>query len=156
MKKEEPKFIVDFMCGRLARWLRILGYDAKYTEDISRHKILMDSLIEQRIILTRDTKLSSKKAYKLILIKSDKIREQIKQVITELGLQIDKNKFFERCSICNVKVEPVEKESVKDSVPAYVYETTSEFYICPKCNRVYWQGSHYDLFLQEVEKILKK
>ena len=150
----EPKFLVDFMCGRLARWLRILGYDAEFIEDTSRHKIMMKSLAEQRIVLTRDTRLSKKKVYKLILIKSDKIREQVRQVIKELNLKLKKEKFFSICSVCNKQALQVEKEKVKGLVPLYVYQTVNEFYQCPKCKRVYWQGSHYDLFLKEVEKFL--
>jgi uncharacterized protein with PIN domain len=150
----EPKFLVDFMCGRLARWLRILGYDAEFIEDTSRHKIMMKSLAEQRIVLTRDTRLSKKKVYKLILIKSDKIREQVRQVIKELNLKLKKEKFFSICSLCNKQVLQVEKEKVKGLVPLYVYQTVNEFYQCPECKRVYWQGSHYDLFLKEVEKFL--
>jgi len=150
----EPKFLVDFMCGRLAKWLRILGYDAEFIKDTSRHKLIMKSLSEQRIVLTRDTRLSKKKVYKLILIKSDKIREQVRQVIKELNLKLQKEKFFSICSICNKKVELVEKEKVKDLVPLYVYQTINEFYQCPECKHVYWQGSHYDLFLKEVEKLI--
>jgi uncharacterized protein with PIN domain len=154
MNHSEPKFLVDFMCGRLARWLRILGYDAEFIEDTSRHKIMMKSLAEQRIVLTRDTRLSKKKVYKLILIKSDKIREQVRQVIKELNLKLKKEKFFSICSLCNKQVLQVEKEKVKGLVPLYVYQTVNEFYQCPECKRVYWQGSHYDLFLKEVEKFL--
>jgi uncharacterized protein with PIN domain len=150
----EPKFLVDFMCGRLAKWLRILGYDAEFVKDTSRHKLIMKSLSEQRIVLTRDTRLSKKKVYKLILIKSDKIREQVRQVIKELNLKLQKEKFFSICSICNKKVEPVEKEKVKGLVPLYVYQTINKFYQCPECKHVYWQGSHYDLFLKEVEKLI--
>jgi uncharacterized protein with PIN domain len=150
----EPKFLVDFMCGRLARWLRILGYDTEFVEDTSRHKIMMKSLAEQRIVLTRDTRLSKKKVYKLILIKSDKIREQVRQVIKELNLKLKKEKFFSICSVCNKQVLQVEKEKVKGLVPLYVYQTVNEFYQCPECKRIYWQGSHYDLFLKEVEKFL--
>ena len=154
MNHSEPKFLVDFMCGRLARWLRILGYDAEFIKDTSRHKIMMKSLAEQRIVLTRDTRLSKKKVYKLILIKSDKIREQVRQVIKELNLKLKKEKFFSICSVCNKQVLQVEKEKVKGLVPLYVYQTVNEFYQCPECKRVYWQGSHYDLFLKEVEKFL--
>ena len=152
----EPKFLVDFMCGRLAKWLRILGYDTEFFKEHSRSKILMQSLQQQRIILTRDTKLSSKKAYKILLIKSDKIRQQIKQVLKELNLKIDKEKFFTICSICNKKVLPADKESIKSFVPAYIYETQNEFYQCPQCKRIYWQGSHLELFNKEIEEILGK
>lgn len=152
----QPKFIVDFMCGRLAKWLRILGYDTKFMTDTARDKILIESLKENRIILTRDTRLSRKKAYKLILIKSDKVREQVKQVVTELRLKLDKDKFFTRCSICNKEVTFIPKHQTENKVPKYIYETVNEFYQCPECKRIYWQGSHYDLFLEEVEKNIKK
>lgn len=152
----QPKFLVDFMCGRLAKWLRILGYDAKFVKDTSRDKILVESLKENRIILTRDTRLSKKRAYKLILIKSDKVREQVKQIVSELKLKLDKDKFFTRCSICNREVVAVSKQNVQDKVPQYIYETVNEFYQCPECNRIYWQGSHYYLFLEEVQKNIQK
>ncbi|MEN3013166.1 MAG: Mut7-C RNAse domain-containing protein [Endomicrobiia bacterium] len=155
--EDKPKFIVDFMCGRLAKWLRILGYDAYFFNDTSRNKILIESLKTQRIILTRDTRLSKKKAYKIILISSDKIRQQIKQVIKELNLKLNPEEFFSICSICNRKIEKIEnKQEIKETVPIYVYETAKEFYKCPECNRIYWQGSHYELFLKEIEKILQK
>lgn len=154
---EKPKFIVDFMCGRLARWLRILGFDAEFFNDTSRSKILIESLKNQRIILTRDTHLSKKKAYKIILITSDKIRQQVKQVIKELNLKLNPKDFFSICSICNKKVQKVNnKNEVEGLVPKYVYENINDFYKCPKCERIYWQGSHYYLFLKEVEKNILK
>ncbi|MFN3550187.1 MAG: Mut7-C RNAse domain-containing protein [Endomicrobiia bacterium] len=154
--KSEIKFLVDFMCGRLAKWLRILGYDTEFYKETERDKILIESLREQRIILTRDTKLSNKKAYKVLLIKSDKIREQIKQVLKEFNLKLDKEKFFSRCSLCNKLVVKIEKEKVKDEIPLYVYETQNEFYQCPECKRIYWQGSHFELFNKEIQQILNK
>lgn len=154
--KTEIKFLVDFMCGRLAKWLRILGYDTEFYKETSRNKILIESLRGQRIILTRDTKLSNKKAYKILLIKSDKIREQIGQVLKELNLKLNEEKFFSRCSLCNKLVIKVEKEKVKDDIPLYVYETQQEFYQCPECKKVYWQGSHFELFNKEIKQILAK
>lgn len=150
---EEPKFLVDFMCGRLARWLRILGYDTEFFKETSRSKILLESLRQQRIVLTRDTKLSDRRAYKVVLIRSDKIREQIKQVIKELNLKIDKRKFFSICSICNKKVQSINKEEVKNLVPLYIYETQDKFYQCPECKRIYWEGTHLELFNREIENI---
>ncbi|MCS7228235.1 MAG: Mut7-C RNAse domain-containing protein, partial [Endomicrobia bacterium] len=81
---------------------------------------------------------------------------QVSQVVKELQLKLDKEKFFSRCSICNIYVQPIEKHNVKDKVPQYVYNIIDEFFYCPECNRIYWQGSHYTLFLEEVEKNLKK
>ncbi len=155
----QPKFLVDFMCGRLARWLRILGYDTEFftqTGITSRNKILLKSLQEQRIILTRDTKLSKKKAYGLILITSDKIRQQVQQVVKELNLVLDKEKFFTICSLCNKEVVLIEdKNKIKGLVPPFVFETQEKFYTCPQCKRIYWQGTHFNLFLEDLKQFIE-
>ena len=74
---DEPKFLVDFMLGRLAKWLRIFGYDTVYIEENERSNRILKSLQENRILLTRDQRLSKKRAWKLVLIKSDEIHGQI-------------------------------------------------------------------------------
>ncbi len=151
----ETKFIVDYMCGRLAKWLRILGYDTEYSNKNLKTKILLKSLQDQRIVITRNTKLSTKKAYKLIFIKYDKVFDQIKQLITELNLTVDKKNFFSRCSFCNVILtEFSKKDLVKSKVPPYVYETQKTFFYCKECSRIYWHGSHYELFLKDINKLL--
>lgn len=149
----QPKFIVDYMCGRLAKWLRMLGYDTVYLNKNLKQKILLKSLQEQRIVITRNTKLSPKKAYKLIFIKYDKVFDQIKQVFEELKLRPTEENFFHRCSLCNSLLVEIEKEKIKEVVPEYVFNTQEKFFKCDKCNKVYWKGTHYDLFLSDLRKI---
>lgn len=71
--------------------------------------------------------------------------------MNELSLKINKEMIFVRCTICNVLARVVPKEEIKDKVPPYVYSTQEVFRICPKCNRIYWAGTH----LESVKKIIK-
>jgi len=146
------KFLVDFMLGRLCRWLRLLGYDASYFVSGKKSNLIYQSLKDGRIILTRDHRLSKKKAIRLVVIDSDELEEQLKQVFSELNIEIDPEMMFTRCLICNESLEEIEKEKVKDKVPSYVFQTQEEFSYCPNCQKVYWKGTHWDLANQALEK----
>jgi len=146
----KPKLIADMMLGRLARWLRLYGYDTVYgVKDDDR--IIEIAEKEGRIILTRDEELA-KKARNVILIKSNKFEEQIKQLM-EIGFTF--NELFPenaRCPKCNGPINKIPKEKVKDRVPSGVYEKYYEFYICTKCGQIYWPGRQW----REIVKIDKK
>ena len=147
-----PKFLVDFMLGRLAKWLRILGYDTVYADRTFDEKLLLKSLNEGRVIVTRNRRLSSKRAWKLSLIKSDKFPEQIKQLVSERKLNLDRNYFFTRCALCNAELKPVDdKETIKTLVPEYVFKTSQKFSRCPNCSKLFWPGTHYDLLLKTLK-----
>lgn len=150
------KYIVDSMLGRLAVWLRILGYDATfYQENNDGGNLLLTALKEQRIIITRDTHLLKKLGQKMIFIKSDFIREQVKQLLTEYPNEftVATARLFSRCTLCNSPVEPITKELVKGRVPPFVYETSHEFSQCPVCQKIYWRGTHWERLLHELEKM---
>lgn len=160
----DMKFLVDFMLGRLAKWLRIWGYDAEYFCHVSgapesasenSKEIIYRSLKDRRIILTRDHRLSSKKAYRLVLIRSNFFEEQLKQLMDELGLLFNREKLFSRCTICNVLIESIEKTKVLNKVPPYIYNTHNEFSHCPKCERIYWHGTHLDLLESKLNSVLR-
>jgi len=146
------KFLVDFMLGRLCKWLRLLGYDASYFVSDKKSDLIYQSLKEGRIILTRDHRLSKKKAIKLIVISSDILEEQLKQVFSELDIRVDPEEIFTRCLVCNEVLLEAEKEKVKDKVPSYVFQTQKEFSYCPSCQKIYWKGTHWDLANQLLEK----
>ena len=107
------KFIVDFMLGRLMRWLRLIGEDAEFLIGGDKNELVYRSLKEKRIILTRSTKVSRRKAYQLCFIKSENIIEQIKQLIEELGIEIDKKMIFSRCIECNNVLVSIDKKKIK-------------------------------------------
>ena len=149
----KPKFIVDFMLGRLAKWLRILGYDTIYADKSFKENIILKSLTDNRVLITRNSRLSEKRAWKLVLIKSDKFLEQAAQVVKELKLTISEKNFFSRCTFCNTELTNVtEKESIKQKVPVYVYDTQDKFSVCAHCGRIYWAGTHYGLLLKTLKK----
>ncbi|MEW6040420.1 MAG: Mut7-C RNAse domain-containing protein, partial [Elusimicrobiota bacterium] len=125
--------------------------DTLYFKGKSRNEILYKSLQEQRIILTRDHTLSSKRAWKLYLVQSENIEKQIEEIKQTLGLELDESKLFTRCSLCNVEIKKIEREKVKGKVPPYIYEIHSDFSVCPKCTRIYWPGTHLDLILKTVK-----
>jgi len=149
----QPKFIVDLMLGRLARWLRILGYDAEYIEENQKSEIIYRSLKENRILVSRNKHLSSRTPLRRVMIKSEKINLQIKQIIQELNLKIKEKAIFSRCSECNVPVKAVKKEGVKGKVPPYVFKTQKDFSICPKCGKIFWMGTHWKLLKKNLKKL---
>ena len=136
-------FFADSMLGRLARWLRIMGYDTRYEHDIPDEEIVRRSSEEDRIILTRDTLLvKRRRVNRYLFIESDHVREQLRQVVYAYGLEVGRP--FTRCLGCNVPIAPVDRRKIRSLVPPYVYRTRSWFAQCPACAKVYWQGTHID------------
>ncbi len=144
------KFICDDNLGKLTKWLRILGYDTRFQLTIEDGELVSVALKENRIILSRDTKLSRFKIEdKYLLIQSERPLEQLKQVIDHFGLKIEKGLLFSRCLVCNQPLQKVEKEEVKHRLYPYVYQTQENFVYCSVCDRMYWAATH-------VEKMTKK
>jgi len=151
-ESNRPKFLVDFMLGRLAKWLRILGYDTVYADRTFDEKLILNSLKEGRVLVTRNKRVSSKRAWKLTLIKDDKFPEQIKQLVLEHKLNLNKDYFFTRCALCNAELKPVEdKETIRGLVPEYVFKTSQKFSRCPDCGKLFWPGTHYDLLMKTLK-----
>jgi uncharacterized protein with PIN domain len=150
----QPSFLADRMVGKLARWLRILGYDTAYLPQLSPAGIMREARRQGRIILTRDTRiLRCKDAPQLVFIHSDRFREQLKQVVG--ALQLDPVRLlFTRCAECNRVLEGVAKdEAVQARVPEYVRQTQNEFRRCPECQRIYWGATHKDHVLAELQQL---
>lgn len=142
IQKKEYKFAVDCMLGKLAKNLRILGYDTFYKSYIDDAELVEIAYKQQRIILTRDKGLiKRKKAKNYIYIKSTIPKEQIKEV--QNIINIDKNKKpLTRCLICNSVLKKIDKKSIENRVPKYTYSIVQNFYICEKCNKIYWSATH--------------
>ena len=151
--RDEIKFIVDSMLGKLAKYLRFMGYDVFYPPTTMEDEdILKIAKKEGRIILTRDKELAIRSGG--FYIESDRYEEQLKIVIKKFDLNGDK--ILSRCSVCNEILIPIDKEKIKERVPDYVYEHNDEFYICPKCKRIYWYGSHTERIKKKIEKIMEE
>jgi uncharacterized protein with PIN domain len=145
------KFIVTKELGRLARWLRILGFDTIYFKSDNKGTLILEALREDRIIITRSKQKRDELKKKTIEITSCNLEEQLKEIIIALNIKIDEKKMFTRCTLCNEPLVEVEKESVKDLAPEYVYKTKSLFMKCPGCNKIYWHGSHWGRVKEVIE-----
>jgi hypothetical protein len=153
-------FIVDSNVGRLARWLRIAGFDTVFINDIDDNKLVRQALAEGRVLLTKDTQILKRRVattgrLKVILIESEKVKEQLRQVVKELKLA-DEIKPFTLCLECNQPLVPKERDEVKDLVPPYVFKTQTQYMECPACHRVYWRGTHWQRMSRELEKIVSE
>ncbi len=137
----KPRFAVDEMLGSLAKWLRIMGYDTSYEKYITDTKILESSRKEGRILLTRDKELARRAGGKGLLIGSDDVDEQLREVVRVFGLSFDEAQT--RCSVCNAGLLPVGSEEVEREVPPGVLQRNKDFFRCEGCGRIYWKGSHW-------------
>jgi uncharacterized protein with PIN domain len=146
------KFILTKELGRLARWLRILGYDARYFKQDNMGSLVIEALREGRLILTRNSHLPQTRGVKIILLQSEQLKPQIEQILQRLQLKPEQDKIFSRCVICNLELADIKKERIKDKVPEYVFKTQDEFFTCPGCGRIYWQGSHWG----NVQAVIKE
>lgn len=140
-KEEETRFIVDGMLGSLARWLRILGYDAAYDSRHDDPELARIAAAEGRVLLTRDVQLSRRRGIRALLVESQRLDEQLAQVVGAFGLCLDGP--FGRCSLCNEALDEVTHDDVRDEVPPYVLQTQSRFMRCPSCGKIYWRGTHW-------------
>lgn len=144
------KFIADDMLGKLAKRMRILGFDTAYPGSSADSLLLRTSREQDRIILTRDTGLVKVRGARAFLIHSKKLKEQLREVLQGLKLMIAPEKMFSRCALCNGELKKTDKESIKDKVPPLVYDLFGDFTYCPHCDKVYWKGTHYEKILNEI------
>lgn len=154
VESELPRFIADAMLGRLARWLRTLGYDTAYDDAIADDDLVRRAWVEGRHILTRDRRLFEEWRIEGVLIRSDKTLEQLREVVAALGLRRP-SRLFTRCRVCNGALRSAEREAVADRVPPRVWQREESFIECGECGRVYWEGSHTERMRQVVETVFE-
>ncbi len=154
----KQKFFVDTMLGKLARWLRILGYDTAYERDIADGAIVDRVVNEHRWLLTRDRYLVKRKAVRgrFTLIRSDFVTDQLRQIRTELGigLAVDEETVC-RCVACNHILENIPPAQARPRVPPFVAKQQTHFTGCPHCDHLYWAGTHWS-HLQQQLKLLSQ
>jgi len=146
------KFVCDAMLGKLAKYLRILGLDAEYTKDL---KILQQYMgqPDTPYLLTRTTR---KVTYeKTIFLRSDKVREQLLEIREIIRPFIDRDKIMNRCIECNVELMVVEKKHIEQKVPEFVFHQYGQFRECPRCGKVYWEGSHTTGMTELIKEIVE-
>ena len=148
------KFIVDRMLGKLAKQLRMLGYDALYYRGEDLYPLIRLGRQEGRVILTRNTKLIPRRPEDVILrITEDQPLLQLKELIQKANIEIDEGKVFSRCLLCNALLDPMSRIEVEGRVPDFIFYQQKEFFRCPQCQRIYWPGSHQENMQRRIEKL---
>jgi uncharacterized protein with PIN domain len=143
-------FIADVNLGKLAKALRILGIDTKYTNHYCDKTVALLAEKENRIVLTRDIGLLKHKSIKWgYWLRSQKVEKQLEEVLQLFNLFAD-TMPFKRCLACNGLIEPASKEIVLDGLPPKTIEYFDEFFQCSCCKKVYWKGSHYENMLKWI------
>ena len=146
------KFAADTMLGKLAKWLRLLGYDTFYKNKIKPVTLLSIAQSEGRIIITRNYYfLKHPFPVPIIFLHSDILEKQLLEINEKYFLR--KNKSFSRCPICNRVTTPIDKEYVKKLVPKYVFSTHENFHQCIRCGKIYWRGTHLERALAFLGKM---
>lgn len=149
-----PRFIADAMLGRLAAWLRLLGFDCAWQRDIADEVLVRRAQEEGRIVLTRDRRLPGEwRITGIHLVASERPREQLAEVLIAFDLAPE-IRMLSRCSRCNVPLEPAAPEEVARRVPARVLERRDAFSACPTCGRIYWEGTHAQRIRRFVDALL--
>lgn len=153
------RFIVDNNVGRLARWLRALGYDTVFINPIEDGELVAIAQREGRTILTKDTgilrrRLIASGEVPALYIEGDDWRRQLGQVVRELGLE--RQPRFTRCVECNTPLEERTREEARRHVPPYVYRTQPDFLYCPSCRRWYWKGTHWQRMHDKVARAVRE
>lgn len=140
----DPRFVADANLGQLARYLRLLGFDVIYRNDFADREIAQIANQERRIVLTRDRALLQHKIIERgYFVRTDKPREQVKEILTRLQLY-DALRPFTRCTRCNGELEDVEKETVLHQLEPKTRRYYERFRRCQSCGQAYWRGSHFN------------
>jgi len=152
------RFIVDTNAGKLARWLRIMGYDTLFINDIDDEGLIAIGLKEKRVLLTKDTQIMRRRVVtsgrlKALLIIDDDSKAQLHYVVE--AMRLNQKRQFTICLECNQTLVPRIKEEVRELVPPYVFRTQSRFVECPSCHRIYWRGTHWQRMKQELEMLVE-
>jgi len=157
MVDEQLYFVTDRNLGKLAKWLRLMGFDTQ-CEPVGPLNDLIVSLFWQRVephrkFLVRSRQLMYAMAsQKPLLILSNYPFEQLQQVIRFFELKLKDLKPFTRCTLCNTLLKRIEKQKIYGYVPDYVWQTQYEFRQCLGCKRIYWPGSHKERSMIRLEQ----
>ncbi len=149
----EPRFVLDTHLGKLANYMRMLGFDTLYKNNYDDETLALISTKQRRILLTRDRGLLKRSVVTHgYLVRADDPREQVKEVLQRFDLH-GAIKPFSRCMRCNGKLLEAAFEEVKEQLPPRVRKFASEYKRCSDCSQVYWKGSHYKAMKKFIEDL---
>lgn len=149
----EPRFFADAHLGRLARYLRLLGFDTAYERDCDDAHLARTAAAEARIVLTRDSGLLKRNVVTHgLFLRATQPRAQLLEVVSRLQL-VSRINPFTRCLVCNGVLTAVPKDEVAAKVPEHAWHSHEQFMHCSQCARVYWAGTHHERLRRLVEDI---
>jgi len=149
-------FILDTNLGRLARYLRLLGFDCLYQNNFDDETVARLSREQHRCVLTRDRALLQRKIITHgYFVRAVRPRHQVQEVLARFDLY-RQVRPFSRCSRCNGDLRPVDKQEIRDRLEPKTRKYFDSFRICTSCRQVYWQGSHHDRSLQLIAELTRK
>jgi uncharacterized protein with PIN domain len=153
----EYRFIVDHNVGKLAKWLRMMGYDSLFFKGSDDSDMVKHALSEGRIILTRDTEIMKRRVVtngqlRVVLIESEESELQMQQIIETLHLDCGFRPFT-LCLECNKPLIERNPEEVRERIPPYVYKTQQQYMECPSCRRIYWRGTHWKAMMKMLQRL---
>ncbi len=150
------KFLADCMLGKLAKELRMMGYDTIYYRGQDIYPMIQLARQESRVILTRNTKLVPKKLEdRIIRVTEDNPLLQLKELIQKGHISLNADNLFSRCLLCNVLIDEIPREEAEGKVPDFIFYQQKAFYRCSQCGRIYWQGSHQGNMKKRVEELFR-
>ncbi len=148
----ELTFACDAMLGRLARWLRLAGFDTAYAPGLADRALAGQARAEQRWLLTCDRRLAAVAGPRALLLRARTTGEQVAELRDRLPLTVHPGLFLTRCSCCNTPLESVPGAAVRDRVPPYVAVHAGRFMACRGCGKVYWPGTHVGKIARTLEE----
>jgi uncharacterized protein with PIN domain len=148
----ELRFAADFPLGGLARWLRVMGFDTLWPVDLTSGTERWRN--SPRIPLARTRRIRRLNYPRLIFIRPDRPRQQVRQVLRTLGLHHRDLRPFSRCVRCNLRLLPLDRRQAVDRVPDFIFLTHQRFSTCAGCRRIYWPGSHRRRVSEVIDELV--
>jgi uncharacterized protein len=151
MEEESHRFIADVHLGKLAKALRMAGFDVLYRNNYTNKELEILAAMQGRILLSRNPAFAKENTFKSFMLKSEDWFVQICDVINCFELS-GKLKPFTRCLVCNGHLQPIAKEKIEAQLQENTRKYFDAFWQCVQCNRIYWKGSHYE----RMERLIKQ
>lgn len=149
------KFITDGMLGKLTRWLRLLGFDVEYANDMEDKELMATAKKQKRILLTRDLELfrqANTRGIDAFLVEGRTEAERLACMAMKYGFALKIDVKVSRCPKCNTRIKSVSKDNVLGKVKEATFKYYEEFWQCPKCGQIYWQGAHWNKILMTLDE----
>jgi len=137
------RFVCDSTMGKLARFLRMAGFDTAYVKEDNLARVLAISKEENRLIVSRNSKyLGLQLASNFYHLTADEPLDQLRKLVSDLQMQLDEKRFLTRCLQCNELLEKIATEKVLERLYDFVARTQQEIFVCPRCDKLYWHATH--------------